>query len=108
MEELLTELEMDDLNGRIRDLAEVIGMEAFCKLIKYFGGTEPYIPNLKDILLPVRNRMIVREFDGINYFELSRKWGLTERYIRDIVNDRAKEIKREPIEGQTTWFEILN
>ena len=104
MEELLKELELSDLKGKPREIAEVIGMEAFCKLVIYYGGTDPYIPDMESVLLPVRNKIINRAFNGLNSVELSRKWGLTERYIREIVKERTDEIKNSPLEGQTFLF----
>ena len=104
MEELLKELELNDLKGRSREMAEAIGMDAFCKMIIYYGGTDPYIPDMESVLLPVRNKMINRAFDGFNSVELSRKWGLTERYIREIVKEQLNEIRNSPSEDQISLF----
>ena len=55
----------------------------------------------------VRDELIKEEFDGSNYKELALKYGLTETWIRNIVLDKAKEIKARPIDGQMNLTDFL-
>ena len=102
MDKLLKLLALDDLRGESRDLAEVIGMDTFRRLVELYGGANIYIPKADGLILPLRNDLIVREYDGNNIFELSRKWGLTERRIQDIVKVKADELRLKPLDGQTS------
>lgn len=98
--DLLAALTLDDLTGRDHEMAQAIGLEAFKALVTTYGGTEPYIPKAANLVIPIRNELIRREFNGGNYADLSMKWGLTERYIRLIVEAKAKEIRYRPAIGQ--------
>ena len=65
-------------------------------LSTYLGGRDIYIPNgdrLKDALRDIR---IWREFKGNNLEQLSRKYGLTERRISQIITEqRAAFVARK-------------
>lgn len=103
---LLESLRLEDLNGNARELAELIGLEAFIRLVDVYGGTSSlYIPKAEQLVLPVRDEMIRREFDGNNSYVLARKWGLTERYIREIAKEKMKELRLTPGPGQTSFWD---
>lgn len=105
LKELLGHLQMEDLEGEnCYQMAEAIGIEAFRKLVLIYGGTEPYIPKAETLIIPVRNKLISREYNGTNEFQLSRKWGVSERYIREIAKEKAKEIRELPLEGQIRFY----
>lgn len=91
---------MDQLDEEQKALAGLIGMEAFRSLVRAFNGTPLYIPKIESVEKPVRDKLIRDEFDGRNYRELAHKYGLTETWIRNIVLDKAREIRRKPIDGQ--------
>ncbi|MEG0769891.1 MAG: hypothetical protein RSG59_08190, partial [Ruthenibacterium sp.] len=42
-----------------------------------------------------------------NYYELAKKWNLTERYIQDIVKEKREEIRRRPMDGQISFLNNL-
>ena len=103
---LLESLRLEDLNGNARELAELIGMEAFIRLVGVYGGTSSlYVPKAEQLVLPVRDELIRREFDGGNSTQLARKWGLTERYIREIVKEKLKELRIAPGPGQISLWD---
>ena len=101
---LLAALTLDDLSGRDREMAESLGLEAFKQLVTKYGGSEPYIPKASSLVIPIRNELIRREFDGTNHVELAIKFNLTERFVRHIVEEKAKEIRRRPCDGQLDLF----
>ena len=43
MNEYLNNLTLDDLDGDQKELAECIGIEAYIKLVKCFGGLNVYV-----------------------------------------------------------------
>lgn len=104
--ELLEMLTIDDIKGNARDIADVIGVDAFVKLVAAYGGTDHlYVPEATALVIPVRDKLIRREFDGGNYIALASKWGLTVRHVREIVKQQAKEFRVKPMDGQTTLFQ---
>lgn len=104
--ELLKELKLEDLDGRARELAEAIGMEGFIRLVDTYGGTSNlYVPVAEQLVRPVRDEMIRREYNGRNIYELARKWGLTDRSIREIVKEEAKKLRTAPGPGQLSFLD---
>lgn len=85
MNEWISELSLDMMSEVHRELAEIIGIENFLKLVMYTGGTSIYIPKAEHILCTIRDKKIKEEYKGDNFKELSKKYGLTERWIREII-----------------------
>ena len=98
MDELLKELTIEMLpDNQWRHVAEVIGIENFCKMLEIVGGATLYIPQLDSILRPVRDAHIKAEFNGCNYLELGQKYGLSDRTVRSICGPGS-------VEGQLDLF----
>ena len=75
----------EQLSGEQRELAEIIGIDAYRKLVMNYRGTNLYIPKWESILKEVRNKEIRKSFTGSNYLELARKYELSEMPIRRII-----------------------
>ncbi len=105
--DLLDKVRMEDLDEEQQNLAGLIGMEGFRALVRSYNGTPIYIPKIESLEKPVRDKLIREEFDGRNYRELALKYGLTETWIRNIVLDKARELKAKPIDGQISFKGIL-
>lgn len=71
-------------------LVELVGMEQFLRILDMVGGENIYFPKRETIERPLRHRAICREFNGDNLRQLSRKYGLTERCIRNILRAGCK------------------
>ena len=82
MLEFLTESDVPD---SVKDVVDVIGIDAFKDLVKLAGGSLLYIPNESNLVKPIRNRMIRDEFKG-SYREISMKYGISEVQVRNIIN----------------------
>lgn len=104
MSSLIDNLKIEDLNEEQQQLAELIGIENYCKLVQTFGGLSVYIPRIESFERMLRDESLREEFNGYNIRELSRKYGLTEVRVRSIVADIYQKQKRQPIEGQITLF----
>ena len=92
---------IDDLYGNQRAIAEVIGMEAYIKLSKAFGGDDSlYVAKFDRLANMQRNKKIISEFKGYNYQQLADKYGLSVRMIREIISDYNKT----PLDGQLSLF----
>jgi len=82
MLEFLTESDVPD---SVKDVVDVIGMDAFKDLVKLAGGSLLYIPNESNLVKPIRNRRIREEFKG-SYRDISMKYGISEVQVRNIIN----------------------
>lgn len=107
MADLLDMVQMENLDEEQKVLAELIGLEGFKNLVRTFSGTSIYVPKIESLEKAVRDELIKEEFDGDNYRELALKYGLTETWIRNIVSDKAKEIKARPLDGQMSIQDFL-
>ena len=82
MLEFLTESDVPD---SVKDVVDVIGIDAFKGLVKLAGGSLLYIPNESNLVKPIRNRRIREEFKG-SYRDISMKYGISEVQVRNIIN----------------------
>lgn len=105
MDDMLELVQLEDLSGNSRELAEVVGMDAFRKLVKAYGGTSwMYVPKADSVIIPARDALIRREYDGTNARQLANKWNLSERYILEIVKEERTALRQKPIDGQISLF----
>jgi Mor family transcriptional regulator len=96
-------ISLDQLRDDQRELAEVIGLEAYKKLINYYGGSLLYVQKVDSVLKDTRDKELNEKFDGANYKELAREYGISEMTIRDIVAPKRKELRTAPLEGQMSF-----
>ena len=82
---MLDNLTINDLPDGVVDVVEVIGMDAFKSLVKFAGGSNLYIPNESSLVKSFRNKKIREVFNG-DYKAISRKFGISEAQVRNIVN----------------------
>lgn len=94
---------IDQLRDDQRELAEVIGLGAYKKLIHHYGGNQLYIQQIDSVLKDYRDKELNEKFDGSNYKELSREYGISEMTIRDIVAPKRKQLRTAPLEGQMSF-----
>lgn len=97
---------IEDLYGQQREIADIIGFEAYLKLSEHYGGMRPiYISKLSDLQRVRRNREILSKFDGYNFTALAREYDLTEQTIREIVRPVMQSVRNKPLDDQTTLFD---
>ena len=82
---MLEFLTYSDVPDSVKDVVDVIGIDAFKDLVKLAGGSNLYIPNESNLVKPIRNRMIREEFRG-SYKDISLKYGISEIQVRNILN----------------------
>ena len=97
-------LTLDDLQGDQRELAELIGIEAYINLVCDWGRDNVYIGKCDRVLKQKRNERIRAEFDGRNIKQLAMKYKLGERSIYNIVSEERERLRRAPCEGQMPLF----
>lgn len=96
---------VDQLRDEQRELAEIIGLDAYKKLVVNYAGSFLYIQKIDSVLKDLRDDEIREKFDGGNYGELAREYNLAEATVRDIVAEKRKQLRSAPLEGQMQ-FEI--
>lgn len=99
--DLLHQLTIEDLPESQRDIAEVIGLDNYLKLVRLVSGDNVYICKVDELARCVRNKEIRRKFNGYNFSELAREYNLTTRTVRTIVGGT---IKNYVVEGQMSMF----
>lgn len=70
-------------------LYELVGMEHFLKIIDTAGGEFLYFPKRSTLERDLRRQAIAAEYDGTNVRQLSRKYGLSDRHIRTILQEQG-------------------
>ncbi len=89
MDELAKEITLEMLpEGIYKDIAQAIGLENFYKLTKVVGGATIYLPKPESI-------------NGYNHPELAKKYGVTERWVRQLCGDGK-------MQGQIDLFDFLS
>ena len=68
------DIEMTDLEGEQREIAECIGIDAYRTLAQTYGGSSIYIAKIASILKDARDRRIRREYNGCNAHALAIKY----------------------------------
>lgn len=96
----LDRVQMDDLDGDQREIAEVVGMEAYRALVKAFGGNQIRIYQEATLTRSLRDAEIRSKYNGHNELWLSQHYRLSDRVIREITRNQRT------IEGQCSiWIE---
>lgn len=100
MSDWMSEITYDMLQPKQQEMADVIGIEATLKLCEYVQGHGLYIPSNDRAFKKIRNRQIRHDYikGGWSIAALSKKYGLTDVSVRNIVRDVApKQIGIEEI-----------
>ena len=88
LDDFLKSLTIDQLEGEMLELAQVLGMDAFKRLIAIYGGCGSFfILSLCSLRNNARNQNLLREYHaGIKIKKLSKKYHLSERRVYDIIH----------------------
>ncbi len=66
------------------------GYDFLYDLVHEHGGTVLYIPTKKRLFAPCIAKSIMADFNGGNYRQLAKQFDLTERTIRNIIEEERK------------------
>lgn len=91
MEDWTKEIEINDLDEKNKEIAEVIGIENLLKLSKTYGGESLYINKYEEVIKNRRDKNIKNEYNRYNVKKLASKYNLTEKRIKQIVQDLGME-----------------
>ncbi|WP_270648061.1 Mor transcription activator family protein [Paeniclostridium hominis] len=84
---MIEKITIKEIPQNNQDLAQLIGIENFKKLVKYMGGSSIYIPKEQTLILSLRNKNIKKEFNG-DIKILSRKYKISQSQIRNILKEK--------------------
>ncbi len=76
---------LDMLPEEGREIAEIIGVESYMKLVREYGGRSIYIHKLDAVIRILRDEQIREDFNGDNHGVLCKKYNLSEKQIREIL-----------------------
>lgn len=91
MENWIREIELDDLDEKNKEIAEIIGIGNLLKLAKAYGGESLYINKFDEIIKTRRDKNIKTEYNRYNIKKLAIKYNLTEKRIKQIVSELGME-----------------
>lgn len=86
----MNSIDISDLYRIQREIAEIIGIENYIKLSKYFGGEDSlYIQKYSELVKISRNREICKlRNKGYSASKLAKMYNLSTRYIRIICKSK--------------------
>ncbi|MCD4674955.1 MAG: hypothetical protein K8S18_03035 [Desulfobacula sp.] len=85
------DIDINDLEGDMVDVAENIGLSAAKKLLTVFGGEAIYFHKPESVIRAARDRKIYKEFKIDNYRQLATRYKLTTRQIRVIIQEQRRQ-----------------
>ena len=83
------ELSSEQVPEELYWLYELVGMDHFLKIIDTAGGEFLYFPKRSTLERTLRRQAIAKEYDGSNVRQLARKYGLSDRHIRTILQEEG-------------------
>ncbi|MDL2294916.1 DNA-binding protein [Ruminococcaceae bacterium OttesenSCG-928-D13] len=88
-----------------REVAEVIGLESYLKLVEVFAADAIYIPKydtlIEDQYRIQRDEEIIAKYTGFNLKPLAKEYGLTPRSLYNIIPRSVRIAKKNaPMDGQ--------
>jgi Mor family transcriptional regulator len=81
-------IDAKDIPQDLKKLVGIVGSDKFFEIVKEYGGESIYIPKVDTFYRSDRNRKIAQEFNGSNYRELAKKYRLTDKMIRYILENK--------------------
>jgi len=86
------------------EIIQLIGKGNLIELIGRYKGNYVYFQKADEYLREIRNKKIFTEFNGENYAALGKKYELTERWVREII----EQMRRPALLQNTMPFEQIS
>ena len=81
-------IELDNVPFDLREMVELIEIENFIKVCRFYGGRSVYVPLYKNLLIKDRNRKIVAEYNGKNLDQLRLKYSMSNSQLKRVLNGK--------------------
>lgn len=83
----LSLLTIDDFPEGLKDVVEIIGVEAAYKLSEKFGGQVLYLPKIDSLIKRLRDESIKQDYkNGVSFNQLCQDYNLSFSQVRAICN----------------------
>ena len=89
------DIRYEDIPSSLQNIFEIVGAEKFLEIIGVYSGTMVYFPTNKTLKKGMRNRDIIRRYNGFNAFELAREYEISRSYVLWIISNYKKEKRDE-------------
>jgi len=76
------QLQLEDLPDDSREIAEIIGMEAFRAMVYYFGGTNIYVPMLRSFPKFLLRMIPKMKQEGYSIRSISQTLNVSQNTVR--------------------------
>lgn len=87
-----------------RALRRILSAEQLQVVLHHFEQTTIYFPKLEKVSRYLRDKAIHEEFNGRNHYALSRKFHLTTRAVRKILETTPRPPQQLPTVRQASLF----
>lgn len=85
------DLMYDDIPSSLQNMYEIVGAEKFLEIIGVYSGSMVYFPSSKKIRRGMRDRDIVRRYNGYNIEALAREYDISSSYVFKIIKKYERE-----------------
>jgi Mor family transcriptional regulator len=82
----VNEIRTTHLNGAYREMAEVLGVDTIIQIHKHFRGLQMTFPT-RLLSKSYVKEQVKMKYNGKNSKELARKYGYSERWIRNLAKE---------------------
>lgn len=82
------EIYKEDVPVSLHNLIDIIGMDKFVEVARFYGGANLYIPMYKNLMIYDRNRKIVKEYNGKNGEIIRKKYDLSYAQMRHLLKGK--------------------
>jgi len=70
-------------------MMDMDGFEAICEFVRNFGSSNVYVPSLRTIFGHCFELDIMKHYNGTNVRELVRKYGYSEKFVRNLIRRKS-------------------
>lgn len=107
MDNITQSIDPELLTEEQQQMADLIGLDNYAKLVQVYGGLSVYIPKPDAFLRAERNNRIRAEYNGYNVSQLALTYRLSVSQVRNIVQDLHTR-HNKILSGQMSLFEFLD
>ena len=75
----------EDIPYNLHTMVDIVGSDKFLEICKMYGGTSVYIPVYSRVIIGDRNRRLIKDYNGKNLDALRVKYGISNEYVRRIL-----------------------
>lgn len=86
--DFLDRVTLDDLSEQQRAEAEIMGLDTYVELVRFFGGGHIYFPVAETLTRRYRDEQIRSEYPALTLTQLARKYKLSLSSIREIIKSK--------------------